>query len=275
MGAAPVNVTLRDQELAHLYPPFRERLRRTLVTVAQATGRQWTLVEGFRSVERQIWLYGQGRTRSGPVTTWLRYPRWHGAGLAADVAPLQEDGAIDWGAPLPEWQALRRAGKGQGLANPAWLKGDRGHLEFASHTLRPLALAWCRVGFPERAPLLVREVAIAVDGVVIPDAHPDVKEAGPDRERVWVWARAVLEAAEYVILGAAEAELVVAPGTADRGPTSLPCLRMGGRAMVSLRNLTKWLAWEVAGDVERGIIHLSTKAKGGTHKGGTHKGGTR
>ena len=43
--------------------------------------------EGFRSGERQAWLYAQGRTRPGNIVTNARtnLTSWHGYGLAVDI----------------------------------------------------------------------------------------------------------------------------------------------------------------------------------------------
>ncbi len=63
-------VTRADRAWAHLYPEFRARLHSTLVDVGQETRCAWTLVEGYRSVERQRWLWeGPG---AGPAQHWTR-----------------------------------------------------------------------------------------------------------------------------------------------------------------------------------------------------------
>jgi peptidoglycan L-alanyl-D-glutamate endopeptidase CwlK len=141
------SIQIPDREFDHLFPDFRRRLQAVTQAMFAATGLEWHMVEGYRSVERQRWLYAQGRTRPGPAITWMKSPLWHGSGLAADMAPVK-GGSIWYGAPLSMWQQLLATGKKHGLSNPAFRRGDHGHLQLADPHLRELALAWIRHGFP-------------------------------------------------------------------------------------------------------------------------------
>lgn len=143
-----MSVQAADKEWLHLYPPFREALQKTLTETQTATGLHFVLVEGYRSQERQTWLYAAGRTRPGPIVTWKRTPTWHGTGLAADVAPLK-DGKVWYDAPRKVWDALQESGRRHGLTNPAYAKGDLGHLQHANVALLPKAKAFIRAGFRE------------------------------------------------------------------------------------------------------------------------------
>lgn len=134
-----------DNNWDHLYPPFRSALRRVLLTVAEETKEEWVLVEGYRSVARQLWLFAQGRTRPGKIVTWIRSPKWHGTGLAADVMPKKSG----YGAPRKHWETLRKHYLKIGLDNPAWHKGDLGHIQMSDNALRLKALRWIKNGFKE------------------------------------------------------------------------------------------------------------------------------
>lgn len=49
-------------------------------------GVEFAIVEGYRTPERQEWLWGQGRTREGKIVTKARpYASLHNYGLAIDV----------------------------------------------------------------------------------------------------------------------------------------------------------------------------------------------
>lgn len=76
---------------ALLGPRFRDAVAAALAECQQTTTPQGQLdakvFEGFRSTERQAWLYAQGRTRPGKIVTNARtsLTSWHGYGLAVDV----------------------------------------------------------------------------------------------------------------------------------------------------------------------------------------------
>jgi peptidoglycan LD-endopeptidase CwlK len=141
------NPTKVDRNRSHLFPDFRKRLEAVMTDVRRLTGREWMIVEGYRSQERQDWLYAQGRTRPGKVVTWIKSPRWHGKGLAADLAPLQS-GKVWYGAPREVWKLMQDCAREHGLIDPAWAKGDLGHVEMVADavTIRAAA-AFVKAGF--------------------------------------------------------------------------------------------------------------------------------
>lgn len=54
------------------------------------------IFEGYRSPERQDWLYAQGRTRDGKIVTNAKaFESWHNFGLAVDLVFLV-NGKWDW-----------------------------------------------------------------------------------------------------------------------------------------------------------------------------------
>lgn len=107
----------RNSDAAYLHPIFREKARRLLAQLA-AEGIPFRLFEGYRSPERQQYLYAQGRTRPGPIVTraqpWTSY---HQYGLAADFV-LFIRGEWSWDKTGPNaryWTRLAELGAGLGL----------------------------------------------------------------------------------------------------------------------------------------------------------------
>ena len=135
-----------DKNWNHLFPEFRERLEKLLPKLQSKTKLPWVLIEGFRSQARQDYLYAQGRTRPGKIVTWTRNPRWHGVGLAGDIAPYKDE-SVWYGCPYSYWLMVRDFGKELGLENPVWEKGDFGHLQYGNEELRHKASDWVKRGF--------------------------------------------------------------------------------------------------------------------------------
>ena len=92
-----------DADPSHLLPRFRQRLEATLAQLRNANT-PFKLVEGYRTVDRQQWLYGSGRPaaqpygRPGPIVTnadGMRVRSKHqgdgspGTGVAADCYPTR------------------------------------------------------------------------------------------------------------------------------------------------------------------------------------------
>jgi hypothetical protein len=83
---------VRNFDPERLHPIFREKARELLDRLT-AEGIPFRLFEGFRSPERQQYLYAQGRTRPGPIVTHARpWTSYHQYGLAGDFV-LFENGA--------------------------------------------------------------------------------------------------------------------------------------------------------------------------------------
>jgi hypothetical protein len=135
-----------DNQWEHLHPAFRSKLEKIVEEVSRLTVSKWVLVEGYRSQARQTELYAQGRTQPGKIVTWVKSPRWHGCGLAADLAPTH-NGQVWYACPRSYWETLRRVYQKVGLGNPAWSKGDLGHVQSLNKDFRATAQAWCERGF--------------------------------------------------------------------------------------------------------------------------------
>ena len=105
MNSPPV-----DRALDNLHPLFRAALDAWLI---EATTRvrhvDFRVTETRRTLQRQQWLYAQGRTPPhdrSPTVTWTLDSR-HRWGLAADIAMIRRDtGAAIW--EVSSWAWLYR-----------------------------------------------------------------------------------------------------------------------------------------------------------------------
>jgi hypothetical protein len=219
-----------DRDLNHLYPPFREKLLEVLDEASSATGEAWRMSEGYRSPERQTWLYAQGRTRPGKIVTWMKTPKWHGTGLAADVLPSKKG----YGAPMSYWNKLREVYHAHGLSNPAWGNGDLGHVQMTDNAMRQKALAWIRAGFPAApAPAPAsRQIAVFVDGQEVPDADGYLDPSN----HVWVALRPIADALDCSIT---VVKAKVATVVTDKHECRLDLSLKGGRGFVQATTLRK------------------------------------
>jgi hypothetical protein len=74
-----------NRKIELLAPFFQQRLLE-LIETAESRGLSIALFEGYRSPERQSYLYEQGRTRPGKrVTRATAWKSWHQLSVAADV----------------------------------------------------------------------------------------------------------------------------------------------------------------------------------------------
>lgn len=119
----------RDNSLANLHPEFRAKLQAALADLA-AQGNGFAFVEGFRTVERQQWLFGSGRPnavpfgRAGKIVTHrdgvTRMSEHQGNGAAgscraADCYPLRNGQVHIPPASDPVWRAYADAVIRQGM----------------------------------------------------------------------------------------------------------------------------------------------------------------
>jgi peptidoglycan L-alanyl-D-glutamate endopeptidase CwlK len=247
-----MTVKTADKSLLHLYPPFRAKLAQVLKETEAALGEPWVATETYRSPERQLYLFAQGRTRPGPVITWLKSPQWHGAGLAADCMSKSRVGVPSgYQAPRLWWETYRRIYMAHGLENPAWSKGDLGHVQLSDPAVRARALVWVRAGFKE--PAVSREpsavdpatglplpaISVMVDGQPVPDA-----DAYLDSGKAWVKLRPVTDSLDLVIAevtgkGATRLAVLVDDSDEWRVPVALK----EGRAYVKATDLPAGVYW--------------------------------
>lgn len=119
----------RDADLSHLHPVFSVKLQAALADLA-AQNTQFRFVEGFRTVDRQQWLFGSGRPtvvpygRVGKVVTerdGVNRLSNHqgdgtvGSGKGADCYPVRNGKVEIPPASDPIWRAYAEAVVRQGL----------------------------------------------------------------------------------------------------------------------------------------------------------------
>lgn len=103
--------TAREYRVETLEPYVAERVRRILARMRER-GFDPMVFETRRSLERQKYLYGIGRTHSldrKPVTWTLKSK--HIAGKAADIISRSKF----WNAPAAFWTALRQEANREGM----------------------------------------------------------------------------------------------------------------------------------------------------------------
>lgn len=142
---APVTEPPINRDLKDLDPDFRAKLQKTL-EILQAEGIPFKFHEGFRTVQRQQWLFGQGRPAATPFgrpgtivtqkngTTNLSNHQGNGkagSGRAADCYPLGKNGKVTLDAPQKVWKRFAEVAESQGLtAGFRWTKPhDPPHIE--------------------------------------------------------------------------------------------------------------------------------------------------
>jgi peptidoglycan LD-endopeptidase CwlK len=88
-------VELANRNYADLAPFFAQKLT-SAIDDCVSDGYLIRLFEGFRSIERQRWLYASGRTRPGSIVTHAKAGQsWHQLGVACDVVGYA-GGHWDW-----------------------------------------------------------------------------------------------------------------------------------------------------------------------------------
>jgi peptidoglycan L-alanyl-D-glutamate endopeptidase CwlK len=112
----------RDQDLTHLHPFFREKVEALLEKLSLG-GIPFRVFEGFRSPQRQHYLFEQGRTRPGTIVTKARpWTSYHQYGLAADFV-LHVDGRWSWdtsGDNSQMWTRLHELARENQLTPLSW-----------------------------------------------------------------------------------------------------------------------------------------------------------
>ena len=131
------NPNQRDSDLTHLHPTFRTKAQAVLDACAREQ-LSFRLFEGFRSPQRQQYLYEQGRTRPGPrVTDAQPWTSYHQYGLAADFV-LYKDGQWSWesaGESAGWWNLLHDIARAQGLEPLSW---ETPHLQLSGVSITDL-----------------------------------------------------------------------------------------------------------------------------------------
>ena len=253
-----MSVTDVDRNPAHLWPEFRRRLEQAhaaaeiRIKAELGISDEFSYAETLRSQARQTWLFGSGRSRPGPVLSWIRSPRFHGIGMAAD----QLFKRLGYKVPHRAWEILREEALRVGLANPAWAKGDYGHVQWNPTDKASLskAASWVRAGFPAQPvvpkPARPDDVRVFVNGELLSDADGFLRDG-----RTWVWVRAVADDLRIAIpeveqdralLVATDWEADDAQG-AEKHEAWVSLLNEGGKGFVPLKALepfARTLTWD-------------------------------
>ena len=94
--------TLSNTSLARLRG-VDSRLVNVVKRAIEITTQDFMVLEGLRSQERQDELYAQGRTKPGPIVTWVKVGT-HTSGTAVDLVPYP----VDWN-DLSKFDAISKA----------------------------------------------------------------------------------------------------------------------------------------------------------------------
>lgn len=127
---------LRDVELDHLHPAFRQKVM-DLLAALQQEGLPFRLFEGYRSPQRQAVLYTKGRTDkvSPKVTNAKPWSSYHQYGTAADLI-LFENSKWSWDTKGPKsewWERMHRFARAQGLES---LSFEKPHVQLMGQRLK-------------------------------------------------------------------------------------------------------------------------------------------
>ena len=120
-------LTKMDASLRHLRPEFAYLLGKLRMLIDQK-GLPLRMIEGFRSNERQDYLFAQGRTRPGDKITVAQGGQSpHNHGLGADWVFLTGGGGVTWNGP---WEVFGVLAKQAGLIwGGDWQSKDLCHVE--------------------------------------------------------------------------------------------------------------------------------------------------
>lgn len=143
MAAAPVsrastNPNKLDVDLAHLHPMVRRKVK-DLQKKLDDENIPMKLFEGFRSPNRQAYLYAKGRTTPGPrVTGADAWESYHQYGIAADFVRF-EGGNWNWNTNTAQqradWDRYHEIALGLGLEPLSW---EKPHVQLMGHSLNRL-----------------------------------------------------------------------------------------------------------------------------------------
>jgi peptidoglycan L-alanyl-D-glutamate endopeptidase CwlK len=127
----------RNNDMENLHPIFRQRAAALLKSL-DSENLPFRLFEGFRTPQRQQYLYEQGRTRPGNVVTKARpWQSYHQYGVAGDFV-LYENGRWSWddtGERRKWWERLHELGREVGLEPLSW---EQPHLQMQDLSLSSL-----------------------------------------------------------------------------------------------------------------------------------------
>jgi len=151
--------TLIDRDLSNLAPFFRIRLEKALKECHE-DAMQVYLFEGYRSPERQIFLFGQNQPGKW-VTSATAWKSWHQYGLACDLA-FKKAGQWSWDAKDP-WERVHSIFKKNGFQT---IKAEKGHFQITGGlTIETAYLVYRNAGREKLWELVEQKIAKNLQGV--------------------------------------------------------------------------------------------------------------
>lgn len=149
--ATPKPLIERNRELLYELQPQCHWAAEKWLTTCFNEGKEFRVLEVYRSQERQNELYAQGRWKPGNIVTWTLYSN-HTQRLAADIYPL-----------TCTYEEVAEVGKRYGVTHP--IPFDKPHFEFDQcRTFEPSYSASERLKQLERG--IARALARGLHGVV-------------------------------------------------------------------------------------------------------------
>lgn len=205
------------RDLEALHPELRIRVERVISRMASEHGHSVSVVETYRSEERQAALHAKGRSAPGEIVTWTM-DSLHTQGRAAD---LVVDG--DW-SNTAAYERLQRIAREEGLTTLGMK--DAGHVELREGALAGAsAKAGGRAGLAPRASAVA--TAAATSSTATPFASAGASVAAPAAPAV-VGAAAV--ATPAIVARVATVALVHEPGSKPIAASSASAAAMSATA---------------------------------------------
>lgn len=192
----------REAKMEHLHPVFREKVV-SITKLFEEEQLPFRLFEGFRSPQRQQYLYAQGRTREGRIVTKAKpWRSYHQYGVAGDFV-LFIDGKWSWddrGERRQWWHRLHEFAHRVGLEPLSW---ELPHLQLQNINIRELGrghypsdgdmswaenleaaiLAWHGDPAAPSVPTIIPERP-PIDPEFFPEVEPNIEEEKLPRYRV-------------------------------------------------------------------------------------------
>lgn len=128
-----------NRDVGLLCPRFYQKVQVALID-CRAQGLQLSVFEGYRTPQRQAWLYAQGRSREGKIVTNAKeWSSWHNFGLAVDVVFKDPKGQWTWSG---DYDLVEKLFVKQGLEKgPRW---EHAHFELTGGMDIQLAAGFCK-----------------------------------------------------------------------------------------------------------------------------------
>jgi peptidoglycan L-alanyl-D-glutamate endopeptidase CwlK len=173
----------RDTDFSNLHPTYRAKITTVLDRLA-SEGLPFKLFEGFRSPQRQMYLYAQGRTRpGGKVTNAVAWQSLHQYGVAADLV-LHINGSWSWdtkGGKDKWWRRMNDIGREEGLESLSW---ELPHLQLDGLKLSDLRAGRYPAGGDETWAEKLEEAIVSWAGAQPAPPAPEDAAARPPIEEI-------------------------------------------------------------------------------------------